>query len=107
MRAVAGEAHVVQLDDDVHVLSRDGVDGDLGWVRHRLLPVRAQEADLHRMCADLEREVAQGREPDLGGHEERRVTKFTRRSGTKIVLAGFWPSSAAFTFGLAMASFSA
>src|SRR5207237_4285471 len=116
---------------------------DLRRSRHRLLPVRPQQAHLDGVCANLEPEdrhdehpgmlrrqpadrdmtedphqpdlpilsdegvVAQGGEPDLGGHEGRRVTKFTRRSGTKIVRPGSRPSSAAFTFGLAIASFSA
>src|SRR5206468_11854944 len=51
--------------------------------------------------------IAECGEPDLRAHDGRRVTKFTRRSGTKIVRSGLRPLSAALTFELSIARFSA
>src|SRR4029079_6577212 len=42
------------LHDDVHVLPRRRVHGDLGRVPHRLLPGRSQELDDDAVRADLE-----------------------------------------------------
>src|SRR5581483_77314 len=56
MRSEAREAHVVELDDDVDVLSRGGVHGDLRRIRHGLLAVGAHEPHHDRVRADLQPE---------------------------------------------------
>src|SRR5439155_1566613 len=52
--AVAREAHVVELDDHVDVLPGHGVHGDLGRIRHRLLPVGSEQPHADSVGADLE-----------------------------------------------------
>src|SRR5207249_10984861 len=72
---------------------------------HRDIPEDPHEADLAVLTDECV--IAECGEPDLRAHDGRRVTKFTRRSGTKIVRSGLRPLSAALTFELSIARFSA
>src|SRR5438094_3528513 len=54
VHAVRREAHVVELDDHVHVLAGRGVHADLGRVRHGLLAVGTEQPDNDRMRPDVE-----------------------------------------------------
>ena len=67
VHAVGREAHVVELDDHVHVLAGDGMDGDLGRVGHGLLPVRPEQANFHGVRTDLKSEDRHDEHPGMLG----------------------------------------